>query len=93
MFHIFYLKRIWRNFSLWPLPPSLRQNDEWPRLSLQDLLGILVKLSSGSIVAFKTLYELDISNTLKDILSVYNLSHGMSSCAVVDGQRNQVLVY
>ncbi|XP_023527252.1 E3 ubiquitin-protein ligase UPL4-like isoform X1 [Cucurbita pepo subsp. pepo] len=55
-----------------------------------DLLGILVKLSSGSIVAFKTLYELDISNTLKEILSVYNLSHGMSSCAVVDGQRNQV---
>ncbi|XP_038904018.1 E3 ubiquitin-protein ligase UPL4 [Benincasa hispida] len=56
-----------------------------------DLLGVLIKLSSGSIVAFETLYELNISNTLKDILSVYNLSHGVSSsCAVVDGQRNQV---
>lgn len=56
-----------------------------------DLLGVLIKLSSGSIVAFETLYELNISNTLKDILSVYNLSHGVSSsCAIVDGQRNQV---
>lgn len=64
------------------------------QISLQELLGVLVKLSSGSILAFKTLYELNISNTLKDILSVYNLSHGLSSsCAVVDGQRNQVLVY
>lgn len=64
------------------------------RVSFQDLLGVLVKLSSGSTVAFKTLYELNISNTLKDILSAYNLSHGMSSsCSVVDGQRNQVLVY
>ncbi|KAL0555512.1 hypothetical protein IC582_009460 [Cucumis melo] len=56
-----------------------------------DLLGVLIKLASGSIVAFETLYELNISNTLKDILSAYNLSHGVSSsCAVVDGQRNQV---
>jgi E3 ubiquitin-protein ligase TRIP12 len=54
------------------------------------LIGILVKLSSGSIVAFKTLYELNISSILKDILSTYDLSHGMSSPHTVDGQCNQV---
>ncbi|XP_050242873.1 E3 ubiquitin-protein ligase UPL4 isoform X2 [Quercus robur] len=54
------------------------------------LIGILVKLSSGSIVAFKALYELNISTILKDILSTYDLSHGMSSPHTVDGQCNQV---
>lgn len=40
------------------------------------LIGILVKLASGSIVAFRTLFELNISNILKDILSAYSRSHG-----------------
>lgn len=54
------------------------------------LIGLLGKLSSGSVVAFRTLYELNISSTLKDILSTYELSHGMSSSHVVDGHCNQV---
>ncbi|KAJ6913754.1 E3 ubiquitin-protein ligase UPL4 isoform X1 [Populus alba x Populus x berolinensis] len=54
------------------------------------LIGLLVKLCSGSVVAFKTLYELNISSILKDILTTYDLSHGMSSPHVVDGQGNQV---
>ncbi|KAG5243613.1 E3 ubiquitin-protein ligase [Salix suchowensis] len=54
------------------------------------LIGLLVKLSSGSVVAFKTLYELNISSILKDMLTSYDLLHGMSSPHVVDGQGNQV---
>ncbi|KAJ0028429.1 hypothetical protein Pint_35570 [Pistacia integerrima] len=54
------------------------------------LIGLLVKVSSGSLVAFRTLYELNISSILKDILSTYDLSHGMSSPHVVDGHSNQV---
>ncbi|KAJ6912099.1 hypothetical protein NC651_014693 [Populus alba x Populus x berolinensis] len=41
-------------------------------------------------VACKTLYELNISSILKDILTTYDLSHGMSSPHVVDGQCNKV---
>ncbi|EEF37151.1 ubiquitin protein ligase E3a, putative [Ricinus communis] len=54
------------------------------------LIGLLVKLSSGSIVAFRSLHELNISSTLKDILATYDVSHGMSSLHTVDGQSNQV---
>ncbi|KAG7964552.1 hypothetical protein I3843_09G176100 [Carya illinoinensis] len=54
------------------------------------LIGLLVKLSSGSIVAIRTLYELKISSILKDILSTYDLSHGMSSPHMVDGHCDQV---
>ncbi|KAK8561866.1 hypothetical protein V6N13_148987 [Hibiscus sabdariffa] len=54
------------------------------------LIGLLVKLSSGSFVAFRNLYELNISNTLKDVLSTCDLSHGISSPHLVDGNCNQV---
>ncbi|XP_062117154.1 E3 ubiquitin-protein ligase UPL4 isoform X2 [Humulus lupulus] len=54
------------------------------------LLGVLVKLSSGSVVAFKTLFELNISSILKDALSNYDISHGVSSPRTADGQGNQV---
>ncbi|KAB1223893.1 E3 ubiquitin-protein ligase UPL4 [Morella rubra] len=54
------------------------------------LIGILVKLSSGSIVAVRTLYELNVSSILKEILSTYDLSYGMSSPHTVDGHCNQV---
>ncbi|XVF76511.1 hypothetical protein PTKIN_Ptkin13bG0271900 [Pterospermum kingtungense] len=54
------------------------------------LIGLLVKLSSGSFVAFRSLYELNISSTLKDVLSTYDLLHGMSSSHLVDGSCNQV---
>ncbi|KAJ4841387.1 hypothetical protein Tsubulata_011558 [Turnera subulata] len=54
------------------------------------LIGLLVKLCSGSTVAFRTLYELNISSVLKDILTTYDLSHGISSPHVIDGHGNQV---
>lgn len=54
------------------------------------LLGLLVKLASGSVVAVRTLFELDISSILKDILSTYNLSHGVPSPSMVDGHSDQV---
>ncbi|XP_022767412.1 E3 ubiquitin-protein ligase UPL4-like isoform X5 [Durio zibethinus] len=54
------------------------------------LIGLLVKLSSGSFVAFRSLYELNITSTLKDVLSTYDLSHRMSSPHLVDGNCNQV---
>ncbi|KAJ8899755.1 hypothetical protein K2173_019455 [Erythroxylum novogranatense] len=55
------------------------------------LIGLLAKLASGSTVAFRTLYELNISSILKDILAAHDLSHGVSSPIAVDGQGNQVL--
>ncbi|KAL7265164.1 hypothetical protein ACSBR1_003011 [Camellia fascicularis] len=54
------------------------------------LIGLLVKLASGSMVAFRTLFELNISSILKDVLSTYNISHGMPSSNMVDGSCNQV---
>ncbi|KAI7997085.1 E3 ubiquitin-protein ligase UPL4 [Camellia lanceoleosa] len=54
------------------------------------LIGLLVTLASGSIVAVRTLFELNISSILKDILSTYDLSHKMPSPNMVDGHCNQV---
>ncbi|MCE3052106.1 E3 ubiquitin-protein ligase upl4 [Datura stramonium] len=55
------------------------------------LIGLLVKLAAGSVVAVKTLFELNISHILKDILSTYDFSHGVPSTLMVDGQHyNQV---
>ncbi|KAF7818581.1 E3 ubiquitin-protein ligase UPL4 [Senna tora] len=54
------------------------------------LIGLLVRLSSGSVVAFRTLYELNISNILKDILATFDLSHGVSSSHSIGGHCNQV---
>lgn len=47
-------------------------------------MRILVKLASGSIVAFRTLFELNISDILKDILYAYGCSHGTPSLIMVD---------
>lgn len=41
---------------------------------------MLVKLSSGSANAFRTVHELNICSILKDVLSTGDLSHG-TSCA------------
>ncbi|KAM7468155.1 hypothetical protein LguiB_015717 [Lonicera macranthoides] len=54
------------------------------------LIGLLAKLASGSTVALTTLFELNISSILKDILSNYDLLHGMPSSPVADGHCNQV---
>lgn len=48
-----------------------------------------MKLASGSMIAVKTLFDLNISRILKDILSTYDLSHGVPSPRAV-GQSNQV---
>ncbi|XP_009358184.1 E3 ubiquitin-protein ligase UPL4 isoform X1 [Pyrus x bretschneideri] len=69
---------------------SLNTRPTVSQLVSNSLMGVLVKLSSGSVVAFRTLYELNISSILKDILSTYDLSHGMFSNHVVDGHCNQV---
>ncbi|GER28678.1 E3 ubiquitin-protein ligase UPL4 [Striga asiatica] len=55
----------------------------------QGLIGLLVKLASSSAVAFRTLYELDVSKTCKEALSAYALSHGMHSTSMVDGRHSQ----
>ncbi|KAL0409876.1 UNVERIFIED_CONTAM: E3 ubiquitin-protein ligase UPL4 [Sesamum latifolium] len=54
------------------------------------LIGLLVKLAAGSIVAFRTLFELNISNTVKDMLSTYDLSHGTLYVSMVDGHNSQI---
>ncbi|GFP83745.1 E3 ubiquitin-protein ligase upl4 [Phtheirospermum japonicum] len=54
------------------------------------LIGLLVKLVSGSTVAFRTLFELDISRTCKEMLSTYSLSHGMLSTPMVAGRHSQI---
>lgn len=51
-----------------------------------------MKLASGSFTAVRTLFELNISSILKDILSSYELSHGMPSQHVAIGQCNQVYI-
>lgn len=42
-------------------------------------------------MAVKTLFELNISHILKDILSTLDFSHGVPSTLMVDGHYNQVL--
>ncbi|XP_057423999.1 E3 ubiquitin-protein ligase UPL4 [Lotus japonicus] len=54
------------------------------------LIGLLVKISSGSVVAFTTLYELNISSILREILSTFDLSHGVSTSQLVGGHCNRV---
>lgn len=59
---------------------------------MQGLIGLLVKLASGSIRAIRTLFEINISGVLKDILASYDLSHGIPSNPMVDGKCNQVKI-
>ncbi|CAI9293823.1 unnamed protein product [Lactuca saligna] len=54
------------------------------------LIGLLVKLAFGSMVAVKTLFDLNISSILKEILSIYDLSHGVPSPRTIDGHYNQM---
>lgn len=54
------------------------------------LIGLLVKLATGSTVAFRTLFELNISSIIKDMLSTYDLAHGMQSTPMVDGHQSQI---
>ncbi|XP_057778989.1 E3 ubiquitin-protein ligase UPL4 [Salvia miltiorrhiza] len=54
------------------------------------LIGLLVKLATGSTVAFRTLFELNISSIVKDMLSTYDLAHGIQSTPLVDGHQSQI---
>ncbi|VFQ94842.1 unnamed protein product [Cuscuta campestris] len=54
------------------------------------LIGLLVRLASGSVLAVKTLFDLNISSIICNIMSTYDLSHGAPSTPMVDGQCNQV---
>ncbi|XP_030521970.1 E3 ubiquitin-protein ligase UPL4 [Rhodamnia argentea] len=54
------------------------------------IIGMLVKLSSGSYLGFRTLYELKICVILKDILATYDVPHGVSSPHLPDGHCIQV---
>lgn len=58
---------------------------------LQGMIGMLVKLSSGSYLGFRTLYELKICIILKDILATYDVPHGVSSPRLADGHCIQVV--
>ncbi|XP_031397200.1 E3 ubiquitin-protein ligase UPL4 [Punica granatum] len=54
------------------------------------IIGMLVKLCSGSANAFRTLHELNICGILKDVLSTGDLSHGVSSPHQANGHSIQV---
>ncbi|GJW23795.1 hypothetical protein Tco_0034417, partial [Tanacetum coccineum] len=56
---------------------------------MHGLIGLLVKLASGSMIAVEAFFDLNISSILKDILSTYDLSHEMPSPRTFDGQDNQ----
>ncbi|CAH8371193.1 unnamed protein product [Eruca vesicaria subsp. sativa] len=54
------------------------------------VIGLLRKLSSGSTLAFRTLYELNIGYRLKEIISTYDTSHSVSSTQPINACSNQV---
>ncbi|KAF3510574.1 hypothetical protein F2Q69_00000108, partial [Brassica cretica] len=54
------------------------------------VIGLLRKLSSGSTLAFRTLYELNIGYRLKEIISTYDISHSVSSTNPITACSNQV---
>ncbi|KAK7355710.1 hypothetical protein VNO80_14970 [Phaseolus coccineus] len=55
------------------------------QLTYNGLVGLLVKLSSGSLVAFRTLYELNISSILRDILCTFDLTNEVSRSQQIGG--------
>lgn len=61
-------------------------------LCLQGLIGLLTKLASSSLVAVRTLFELNISSTLRSILMASDLSHGTPYSPFEDVQSNQVFM-
>lgn len=69
---------------------SANSRTSWSQPINLGLIGLVVKLASGSIVAVRTLFEISISSILKDVLSNYDLSHGLPYSSVVDGESNQV---
>ncbi|KAK7337028.1 hypothetical protein VNO77_17586 [Canavalia gladiata] len=56
---------------------SLNGQRTLQQLVKNGLITSLVKLASGSVIAFRTLHDLNISTILKDMLSTSELLHGM----------------
>ncbi|KAL0709011.1 hypothetical protein Bca4012_015989 [Brassica carinata] len=54
------------------------------------VIGLLRNLSSGSSLAFRMLYELNIGYRLKEIISTYDISHSLSSTHPNNACSNQV---
>ncbi|XP_072953939.1 E3 ubiquitin-protein ligase UPL4 [Typha angustifolia] len=55
-----------------------------------NLISLLTKLASSSVMAVKTLFELNIGSTLRGILVASDLSHGTPYSLLEDAQFNQV---
>ena len=56
---------------------------------MQNLIGLLAKLACSSLVAVKSLFELNVGSTIKGILVASELSHGMPYLPL-EKQNNQV---
>jgi E3 ubiquitin-protein ligase TRIP12 len=54
-----------------------------------NLIGLLAKLACNSLVAVKSLFELNVGNTISRILVTSDLSHGMPYLPL-ENQSNQV---
>uniref|UniRef100_A0A0D9WHF8 HECT-type E3 ubiquitin transferase n=1 Tax=Leersia perrieri TaxID=77586 RepID=A0A0D9WHF8_9ORYZ len=54
-----------------------------------NLIGLLAKLACNSLVAVKSLFELNVGNTISRILVTIDLSHGMPYLPL-ENQNNQV---
>lgn len=57
---------------------------------LQGLIGFLTKLATRSLLAVRTLFELNISSILKGVLMASDLSHSNSYSSLQEPQSNQV---
>lgn len=54
------------------------------------LIGMLATLASGSLVAVKTLFELNVSSTMKEILMCSDLSHDIPHSRLSGVHSNQI---
>ncbi|XP_058110158.1 E3 ubiquitin-protein ligase UPL4 [Magnolia sinica] len=60
------------------------------QLTYTGLIGMLGRLASRSLVAVRTLFELNISRTMRGILSSSDLSHGTTDSHLSEMHSNQV---
>ncbi|KAL6011107.1 E3 ubiquitin-protein ligase upl4 [Asimina triloba] len=60
------------------------------QVTYTGLIGMLARLASGSLAAVRTLFELNVSRTMKVILSSSDLSHGTPYAHLGEMQSNQV---
>ncbi|KAK1312168.1 E3 ubiquitin-protein ligase UPL4 [Acorus calamus] len=60
------------------------------RTTRTDVLGLLARLTSGSSVTVRTLFDLNISRTLAELLTTSDLSHGKPYYVVDHAHSSQV---